>query len=181
MKESWFTNFDGARMGASAWETLEDMRNQLKRNVDMRMKRGDVRAAILRLLAESSMHGYQIIHEIETRSGGAWKPSPGSVYPTLQLLADEGLIASKEAAGKRTFSLTDAGRAVAEADASKPAPWMTGSDRETGPRSSLAMAGVSLARAAAEVARRSKDDKILEATSVIDEAAKKLKALLAQD
>ena len=158
MKESWFTNFDGARMGASAWETLEDMRNQLKRNVDMRMKRGDVRAAILRLLAESSMHGYQIIHEIETRSGGAWKPSPGSVYPTLQLLADEGLIASKEAAGKRTFSLTDAGRAVAEADASKPAPWMTGSDRETGPRSSLAMAGVSLARAAAEVARRSKDD-----------------------
>ena len=168
-------------MGASAWETLEDMRNQLKRNVDMRMKRGDVRAAILRLLAESSMHGYQIIHEIQTRSGGVWKPSAGSVYPALQLLADEGLITSKETAGRRTHTLTEAGRAVAEAESATTAPWATGSDRETGPRGALAMAGISLARAAAEVARRSKDEKILEATSIIDEAAKKLKAMLAQD
>ena len=168
-------------MGASAWETLEDMRNQLKRNVDMRMKRGDVRAAILRLLAESSMHGYQIIHEIQTRSGGVWKPSAGSVYPALQLLADEGLITSKETAGRRTHTLTEAGRAVAEAESATTAPWATGSDRETGPRGALAMAGISLARAAAEVARRSKDEKILEATGIIDEAAKKLKAMLAQD
>lgn len=181
MKESWFKNSDGARMGASAWETLDDLRKQFTRNVDMRMKRGDVRAAILRLLTESSMHGYQIIHEIETRSGGAWKPSPGSVYPALQLLADEGLVSSKESAGKRTYSLTDAGRAVAEADSAKTAPWTTGSDREPGPRGALAMAGLTVARAAADVARKAKADKILEATSVLDEAAKKLRALLAQD
>jgi DNA-binding PadR family transcriptional regulator len=181
MKESWFKNSDGAWPGATAWETLDDLRKQFTRNVDMRMKRGDVRAAIIRLLAESPMHGYQIIHEIQTRSGGAWKPSAGSVYPALQLLADEGLITSKETAGRRTHTLTEAGRAVAEAESATTAPWATGSDRETGPRGALAMAGISLARAAAEVARRSKDEKILEATSIIDEAAKKLKAMLAQD
>ena len=181
MKESWFKNSDGARLGASAWETLDDLRKQFTRNVDMRMKRGDVRAAIIRLLAESPMHGYQIIHEIQTRSGGVWKPSAGSVYPALQLLADEGLVTSKETAGRRTYSLSKSGQEVADAESATTAPWATGSDRETGPRGALAMAGISLARAAAEVARRSKDEKILEATSIIDEAAKKLKAMLAQD
>jgi DNA-binding PadR family transcriptional regulator len=181
MKESWSKNSNGAWLGASAWETLDDLRKQFTRNVDMRMKRGDVRAAIIRLLAESPMHGYQIIHEIQTRSGGVWKPSAGSVYPTLQLLADEGLIVSKEAAGRRTYSLTKSGQEVADAESATTAPWATGSDRETGPRGALAMAGISLARAAAEVARRSKDEKILEATNIIDEAAKKLKAMWAQD
>ena len=72
------------------------------------MGRGDVRAAVLALLAEQPMHGYQIIHEIEERSGGSWKPSAGSVYPTLQMLADEGLISAEESNGrKKTYSLTD--------------------------------------------------------------------------
>lgn len=181
MKESWSKNSNNAWMGAAAWETLDDLRKQFTRNVDMRMKRGDVRAAIIRLLAEAPMHGYQIIHEIQTRSGGAWKPSAGSVYPALQLLADEGLVTSKETAGRRTYSLSKSGQAVADAESATTAPWATGSDRETGPRGALAMAGISLARAAADVARRSKDEKILEATSIIDEAAKKLKAMLAQD
>jgi DNA-binding PadR family transcriptional regulator len=181
MKESWSKNSNGARMGASAWQTLDDLRKQFTRNVDMRMKRGDVRAAIIRLLAESPMHGYQIIHEIQTRSGGAWKPSAGSVYPTLQLLADEGLIVSKEAAGRRTYSLTKTGQEVADVESATTAPWVTGSDRESGPRGALAMAGIALARAAADVARKAKDDKIHEATAVLDEAAKKLKAMLAQD
>jgi DNA-binding PadR family transcriptional regulator len=181
MKESWFKNSEGMRLGASAWETLDDLRKQFTRNVDMRMKRGDVRAAIIRLLSESPMHGYQIIHEIQTRSGGAWKPSAGSVYPALQLLADEGLVTSKETAGRRTYSLTKTGQEVADAESATTAPWVTGSDRESGPRGALAMAGISLARAAADVARRSKDEEILEATSIIDEAAKKLKAMLAQD
>jgi DNA-binding PadR family transcriptional regulator len=181
MKESWSKNSNSARMGASAWQTLDDLRKQFTRNVDMRMKRGDVRAAIIRLLAESPMHGYQIIHEIQTRSGGVWKPSAGSVYPALQLLADEGLVTSKETAGRRTYSLSKSGQEVADAESATTAPWATGSDRESGPRGALAMAGISLARAAADVARRSKDEKILEATSIIDEAAKKLKAMLAQD
>ncbi len=57
-----------------------------------RARRGDVRAAILALLGETPMHGYQIIQELETRSNGLWRPSPGSVYPTLQLFVDEGLV-----------------------------------------------------------------------------------------
>ncbi|WP_293311193.1 PadR family transcriptional regulator, partial [Mycolicibacterium sp.] len=80
-----------------------------------RGRRGDVRAGILALLAERPMHGYEMIQEIAERTDGVWKPSPGSVYPTLQLLVDEGLIAGTETAGsKKLFELTETGRAVAE-------------------------------------------------------------------
>jgi DNA-binding PadR family transcriptional regulator len=88
-----------------------------------RAGRGDMRAAILTLLAEEPMHGYQIIQVISERSGGNWTPSPGSVYPTLQQLEDEGLIepAASET-GRRVFALTDAGREAGRAG-SAPAPW----------------------------------------------------------
>lgn len=76
--------------------------------------RGDVRAAILALLREGPRNGYQIMSEIEERSGGAWRPSPGAVYPALAQLADEGLIAAEESGGRRTFSLTEAGRRYIE-------------------------------------------------------------------
>ncbi|TRW88725.1 PadR family transcriptional regulator [Mycolicibacterium sp. 018/SC-01/001] len=80
-----------------------------------RGKRGDVRAAILALLAERPMHGYEMIQEIDARSQQLWKPSPGSVYPTLQLLVDEGLLEATETEGsKKLFALTDEGRAAAE-------------------------------------------------------------------
>ena len=80
-----------------------------------RGRRGDVRAAILTLLAERPMHGYEMIQEIAERSQDLWKPSPGSVYPTLQLLVDEDLIAGTESDGnKKLFELTETGRAVAE-------------------------------------------------------------------
>ncbi len=87
-----------------------------------RGRRGDVRAAILKLLAERPMHGYEMIQEIAERSQDLWKPSPGSVYPTLQLLVDEGLIVSGESEGsKKLFELTDEGRAAAEKI--ETAPW----------------------------------------------------------
>jgi len=76
--------------------------------------RGDVRAAILALLREGPRNGYQIMSEIEERSGGAWRPSPGAVYPALSQLADEGLIEAEESGGRRTFTLTDAGREYVE-------------------------------------------------------------------
>jgi DNA-binding PadR family transcriptional regulator len=90
-----------------------------------RARRGDVRAAVLALLAEEPMHGYEMIKEIESRSGGVWKPSAGSIYPTLQLLEDEGLIAGEEVGGKRRFTLTDEGRAAAEERGERSAepPW----------------------------------------------------------
>ncbi|BBZ11646.1 PadR family transcriptional regulator [Mycobacterium branderi] len=80
-----------------------------------RGRRGDVRAAILVLLAERPMHGYEMIQEIAERSQDLWRPSPGSVYPTLQLLVDEGLLVGSETEGsKRLFQLTEEGRAAAE-------------------------------------------------------------------
>ncbi|MDX6279224.1 MAG: hypothetical protein QOH03_295 [Kribbellaceae bacterium] len=87
-------------------------------------RRGDVRAVILAVLAEQPMNGYQIIQEVAERSGGVWKPSPGSIYPTLQQLEDEGLVAADAATGRRTFTLTDEGRAyVAEHADEVSAPW----------------------------------------------------------
>lgn len=86
-----------------------------------RTRRGNVRAAILALLAEQPMHGYEMIQELESRTGGVWRPSPGSVYPTLQMLEDEGLVTSQEQSGKRLFSITDTGRE--EAARQTIAPW----------------------------------------------------------
>jgi DNA-binding PadR family transcriptional regulator len=94
--------------------------------------RGDVRAAILALLTEEPMHGYQIITELNERSGGVWRPSPGSVYPTLQAMEDQGLVTADKAEGKRVFSLTDEGRAEAATSGDGPAPWESaarGADR----------------------------------------------------
>lgn len=98
-----------------------------------RPRRGDVRLAILTLLAEQPMHGYQIITELGERSGGLWRPSPGSVYPTLQQLQDEGLVTSSEQDGRRTFELTESGRTQAATAADgRPAPWdqMTADDHD---------------------------------------------------
>ena len=86
-----------------------------------RAGRGDIRAAILSLLAEQPMHGYQIIQELSERTGGVWQPSPGSVYPTLQQLEDEDLVRETASdSGKRVYELTDAGR---EQAAATTAPW----------------------------------------------------------
>jgi DNA-binding PadR family transcriptional regulator len=87
-------------------------------------RRGDVRAAILAVLAEQPRNGYQIIQEVAERSGGAWKPSPGSIYPTLQQLEDEGLVLADNDAGRRTYTLTEEGQAyVAEHPDEVSAPW----------------------------------------------------------
>lgn len=87
-------------------------------------RRGDVRTAVLLLLAEEPRNGYQIMQELEERSGGAWRPSAGSIYPALQLLEDEGLVRSEEVDGRRLLHLTDAGRSVLAARGEdQPAPW----------------------------------------------------------
>ncbi|HXX88605.1 MAG TPA: PadR family transcriptional regulator [Acidimicrobiales bacterium] len=89
-----------------------------------RPRRGDVRLAVLMLLAEEPMHGYQIITELTERSEGTWRPSPGSVYPTLQQLEDEGLVVASERDGRRTYSLTDTGRrTLEELPPGRSAPW----------------------------------------------------------
>jgi DNA-binding PadR family transcriptional regulator len=92
-----------------------------------RAKRGDVRAAILSLLSEKSLNGYQIMQDLEQRSRGSWRPSPGAVYPALQQLEDEGLVRAETSSGGRVYSLTEAGRAyVREHPDEFAAPWETG-------------------------------------------------------
>jgi DNA-binding PadR family transcriptional regulator len=94
-----------------------------------RARRGDIRTAALLLLAEEPRNGYQIMQEVEERSDGVWRPSPGSVYPALQQLEDEGLIRSGEIDGRKLFQLTDAGRAhLQERGEGEPAPWEQMSD-----------------------------------------------------
>jgi DNA-binding PadR family transcriptional regulator len=89
-----------------------------------RARRGDIRTAALLLLAEEPRNGYQIMQEVQERSGGVWSPSPGSVYPALQQLEDEGLITTQESDGRKLFAITDEGRALlAERGTERPAPW----------------------------------------------------------
>jgi DNA-binding PadR family transcriptional regulator len=89
-----------------------------------RARRGDIRAAVLAVLSERPMNGYQIIQEIAERSQGVWKPSPGSIYPTLQQLEDEGLVRAEEENGRRVFHLTDEGEAYVAAHPDEvSAPW----------------------------------------------------------
>jgi DNA-binding PadR family transcriptional regulator len=161
-------------------DAMEQFREQFQSKTGTRMGRGDVRAAVLALLAEAPMHGYQIIREIEERSDGSWKPSPGSVYPTLQLLADEGLIAVEESNGRKTYSLTDEGRTAADA-AAGPAPWEAQSARDGGRATALPKAGIDLAQAAAQVGRSSNPEHVKQAVDVLNEARRKLYAILAQD
>lgn len=170
----------GGRPGAAIWEAMEQLRSTFEQRPGApRMARGDVRAAVLALLAEEPMHGYQIIREIEERSNGSWKPSAGSVYPTLQLLADEGLISAEELRGRKTYSLTDAGRIVADA-AETPAPWEASGARDAGSRhGALAKAGVDLAGAAAQVARTANPEQLQHAVEVLEDARRKLYAILA--
>ncbi|MEN8655212.1 PadR family transcriptional regulator [Streptomyces sp. 21So2-11] len=143
-----------------------------------RARRGDVRASILALLVDRPMHGYEMIQEIGERSGGAWRPSPGSVYPTLQLLEDEGLITSESEGGKKLFTLTDAGRT--EAEAGPQAPWEEagrGVDWET--MNEIRQAGFGLMEAFSQVWKTGSADQRQKALAVINESRKKLYLILA--
>ena len=177
-----FGGSNGAGGPASAlFEAMDQVRKAFEPRPggSTRMARGDVRAAVLSLLAEEPMHGYQIIREIEDRSGGTWKPSAGSVYPTLQLLADEGLVAAEEQNGRKTYSLTEAGRATAD-EADAPAPWEGNGNRESGRHVVLAKAGMDLAGAAAQVARTGSSAQADQAVEVLEDARRKLYAILAE-
>src|SRR3954452_15717878 len=89
-----------------------------------RAPRGDVRAAVLLLLAEEPMHGYQLMQAIADRTDGRWRPSPGAIYPTINQLEDEGLITVTSSAGRKLAALTEAGREhVAESSGSWPDPF----------------------------------------------------------
>ena len=160
------------------WQAVEEFRSRFEKRSGTRAGRGELRTAILALLAERPMHGYQIIREIEERSGGSWKPSAGSVYPTLQLLADEGFVSTEESNGRKIYSLTEAGREdVASAETA--APWESaGNPPGFG---ALPRAGVELAQAAAQVGRTGTPKQVQEAVTVLEDARRRLYSILAQD
>jgi DNA-binding PadR family transcriptional regulator len=146
-----------------------------------RARRGDVQTAVLRLLAESPMHGYQVIQELAGRSGGAWNPGPGSVYPTLQAMEEQDLVTSEMSGSKRVFSLTDTGRKAAEAgEAGAPrSPWDDMAEA-SGPRIELRQALHGLMAAAHQVERTGTDDQIGKAIEHVDQARKAIYLLLAE-
>ena len=170
----------GGNPVAGLWEAMEQLRGGFEQRFTPRMARGDVRAAIIALLSEQPMHGYQIIQEISDRSGGAWKPSPGSVYPTLQLLADEGLVEVDEADGRKTYALTTEGRLAAES-ADAPAPWETPAAASGAHAMALPKVGAKLAAATAQVGRDGTPEQVAQAIEVLDDARRKLYAILAQE
>jgi DNA-binding PadR family transcriptional regulator len=146
-------------------------------------RRGDVRAAILALLGEQPRNGYQLIQEIEERSGGEWRPSPGAVYPALQQLADEGLIEGEEdEGGRKTFRLTSAGRAYVDAHQEEMrAPWeaMT-SDVRDDVRDLFATAARTGA-ALMQIVQTGTESQVAEAKQILTETRRRLYHLLAED
>ncbi len=146
-----------------------------------RRARGDVRLAILALLTEQPMHGYQMIQEIAERSGGRWQPSPGSVYPTLQALEDEGLVRATRTDDKRVYELTDAGREAVEALGERAqAPWDLDGDEAVGARELAEQMG-QLAGAFKQVLRTGSASQHARARTVLSDARRALYQILADD
>jgi DNA-binding PadR family transcriptional regulator len=145
-----------------------------------RASRGDVRTGALLLLAEEPRNGYQIMQELEERSEGLWRPSPGSVYPALQQLEDEGLIRSEESDGRRLYHLTDAGRAyVDERPDDQPAPWQTFSDSMSDQHAETAALARDVAMAFVQVLRAGSEAQVAEAGRVLTETRRSLYRILA--
>jgi DNA-binding PadR family transcriptional regulator len=137
---------------------------------------------VLALLAEEPQHGYQMITEIARRSDGAWTPSPGSVYPVLQQLQDEGLVRPEETDGRRIFHLTDAGQAyVAEHPSELRAPWEAVGGPPHEGAVALFQAFQQVAAAAWQVVQTGGDAQVEQARQVLLEARRGLYRLLAEE
>jgi len=145
-----------------------------------RRSRGDIRAAILALLSEEPMHGYQIIQVLSERSGGNWTPSPGSVYPTLQQLEDEGLIEPVAGeSGRRAFALTEEGRAAAAAGPAS--PWEEAAESADTDLVELRDLVHQVLEATRQVAQAGTVAQIKAAQDVLRTARKSIYKLLAED
>lgn len=144
--------------------------------------RGDVRAAILAVLGEGPRNGYQIMSEIEERSGGAWRPSPGAVYPALSQLADEGLIAGEESGGRRTFSLTEAGRAYVEQNPEMArGAWESAAQQEAWQVPGLFTVAARLGGGIVQMAHGGTPEQIHAAEQLLEQTRRRLYQILADD
>lgn len=147
-----------------------------------RARRGDIRQAILLLLDEEPRNGYGLMQEIEERSGGVWRPSPGSVYPALAQLEDEGLVDSTETDGRKAFTLSDEGRKHVEANREQMGtPWKTVGEGASSEIGELRDSAQALAMAAMQVAQTGSNEQLSSAKQILDDSRRELYRLLAGD
>jgi DNA-binding PadR family transcriptional regulator len=146
-----------------------------------RRRRGDVRLALLMLLAEEPRNGYQLMQTIEERSDGRWRPSPGSVYPTLAQLEDEGLIRAVERDGAKLFEITDQGSERLAESKVDPAPWAEEEDPDAPDLHRMASQMIQLGKAAWQVAQEGDERQTEQAFQTLAEARRALYRILAQD
>ncbi|MEV4496909.1 PadR family transcriptional regulator [Micromonospora arborensis] len=147
-----------------------------------RGRRPNVRGAVLALLTERPMHGYEMIQEIDSRTGGAWRPSPGSIYPTLQLLEDEGVIVAsteESGGGRKRFTVTEVGQAEATEAAQTP-PWADVAQGTVSSWHDIRDSGAQAMNALRQVMMNGTDDQRERAAQVLDETRRKLYAILAE-
>jgi DNA-binding PadR family transcriptional regulator len=143
------------------------------------MRHGEVRAALLLALQDGPAHGYELGQRLERASGGAWRPSPGSIYPTLQMLADEELVIASDRDGKRVYELNRRGHAELKerAERGEGSPWQAASDA---PSSELKEAVHALKSAAKQIAAVGTADQVARATAIVVEARRQVYELLAK-
>jgi DNA-binding PadR family transcriptional regulator len=147
-----------------------------------RRRRGEIRTALLTLLAEEPRNGYQLMQTLEERSRGMWRPSPGSVYPTLAQLEDEGLIRSIDRDGTKLFELTDNGREYVEQHATRTPPWEDPDDGAEGSTlPEMASLVVQIGKAAWQVAQDGDDRQVEKARQILAETRRALYGILAED
>jgi len=147
-----------------------------------RMRRGDVRAALLVMLDEEPRSGYALMQEIESRSEGLWKPSPGSVYPALQQLEDEGLARVTEAAGRKAYELTDEGRAYVEEHREQlGTPWEGLGDEPGDEIRAMFKLIPPIAEALGQIAKSGDEAQIARATEVLKDTRKSVYRILSED
>jgi DNA-binding PadR family transcriptional regulator len=146
-----------------------------------RRRRGDVRLALLMLLAEEPRNGYQLMQTIEERSDGRWRPSPGSVYPTLAQLEDEGLIRSVDRDGSKLFEVTDQGRERLGESKTDPPPWADEDDPDAPDLHRMASLMLQVGKAAWQVSQEGNERQTEQAYQTLAETRRALYRILAAD
>lgn len=146
---------------------------------ERRTPRGDIKYILLELLAEEPRHGYELIKELEARYGGFWKPSPGSVYPTLQLLEEGGYLTSEQIEGRKVYTITDTGRELLSERGDRP-NWM---DRGNRPQQLIELkeAIADVGAAVMQVARSNNADKVTRVREILNRVKREIYSILAEE
>jgi DNA-binding PadR family transcriptional regulator len=165
---------------ASVRQVIDELRSSGEPRIDVHAQGDDVRSAVLTILAERPSSGYEIVRVLEERGGGTRTPRAGAVYPTQQLQADEGLATATETEGRRIHTLTTAGRAAAEAARVRTDTDSPSGSRTSDRRGAIARSGAQLAQAVALAAQTGTPEQRAEVAAVLDEARRRVLAILAR-